>query len=79
MATTFDHDLLISYAHIDNQVLGTQQEGWISSLHRALEVRVSQSLEGRSESGETPSFKATTSNETQSQRCWNKSPTCSNR
>lgn len=39
---SFDHDLLISYAHIDNQVLGERQEGWITSLHRALEVRLAQ-------------------------------------
>jgi hypothetical protein len=40
--TTFDHDLLISYAHIDNLALGDRQEGWITSLHRALEVRLAQ-------------------------------------
>jgi hypothetical protein len=42
MAMTFDHDVLISYAHIDNLVLGDRQEGWITSLHRALEVRLAQ-------------------------------------
>lgn len=42
MVMSFDHDLLISYAHIDNMVLGDQQDGWITSLHRALEVRLAQ-------------------------------------
>jgi len=38
----FEHDLFISYAHIDNQTLGAEQEGWISSFHRSLEVRLAQ-------------------------------------
>jgi hypothetical protein len=38
----FDNDLFISYAHIDNLPLSTEQEGWISLLHKGLEVRLSQ-------------------------------------
>lgn len=44
----FDNDIFISYAHIDNQPLGTEQEGWVSLLHRGLDVRLSQLL------GESP-------------------------
>ena len=43
-----NHDVFISYAHIDNQTISEGQEGWISLLHRALEVRLAQLL------GETP-------------------------
>jgi hypothetical protein len=41
-AGSFTHDVFISYAHIDNQALSPGQEGWISALHRSLEVRLSQ-------------------------------------
>ncbi|MDJ0840709.1 MAG: TIR domain-containing protein [Acidobacteriota bacterium] len=34
--------IFISYAHIDNEVLGSGQEGWISAFHKALEVRMAQ-------------------------------------
>ena len=40
----FDDDIFISYAHIDNQPLTEGQAGWISSFHRALEIRLSQLL-----------------------------------
>lgn len=40
----FEYDVFISYSHIDNQVFGASQEGWISSLHQSLEVRLSQLL-----------------------------------
>jgi Domain of unknown function (DUF4062) len=43
----FEHDLLISYAHIDDQTL-TGEHGWVSQLHRLLEIRVAQLF------GETP-------------------------
>jgi hypothetical protein len=39
-----DHDVFISYAHIDNQTLSEGQEGWITTLHRALELRLAQLL-----------------------------------
>jgi serine/threonine protein kinase len=41
---TFAHDLYISYAHLDNEAQLSGQEGWVSSFHRSLEVRVGQLL-----------------------------------
>ena len=38
----FDRDLFISYAHIDNAALAADQEGWISTFHRGLEIRLAQ-------------------------------------
>lgn len=38
----FKKDIFISYAHIDDQVFGAEQEGWISRFHKSLEVRLSQ-------------------------------------
>ncbi len=38
----FEHDFLISYAHIDNEALIAGDQGWISELHRLLEIRVGQ-------------------------------------
>ena len=46
----FDCDVFISYAHMDNQTLSTEQTGWIAHLHRALEMRLGQLL------GEEPSI-----------------------
>ncbi len=40
----FENDIFISYAHIDDQALLEGQKGWVSSLHRALQVRVAQLL-----------------------------------
>ena len=42
----FEYDLFISYTHIDNQPLSKEQDGWISTLHTALKIRLSQ-LQGR--------------------------------
>lgn len=36
----FQHDLFISYAHIDNQPLGDRAQGWVADLHSALAVRL---------------------------------------
>ena len=44
----FEHDFLISYAHIDDQALIAGENGWVSRLHRLLEIRVGQLL------GQTP-------------------------
>jgi hypothetical protein len=44
----FEHDFLISYAHIDDQSLVPGESGWVARLHRLLEIRVAQLL------GETP-------------------------
>ncbi len=38
----FESDVFVSYAHIDDQALIEGQKGWISSLHRALEIRLAQ-------------------------------------
>jgi hypothetical protein len=40
----FENDVFVSYAHIDDQALAEGQPGWISSLHRALQVRLEQLL-----------------------------------
>ena len=40
----FENDIFVSYAHIDNQALIPGQEGWISNLHRALQIRLAQLL-----------------------------------
>src|SRR5262245_41988080 len=40
----FENDVFVSYAHINDQALTEGQPGWISSLHRALQVRLEQLL-----------------------------------
>ena len=40
----FEGDAFISYAHLDNVELIEGRKGWVSSFHRALEVRVAQLL-----------------------------------
>ena len=40
----FKNDIFISYAHIDNLALSDDQEGWITTFHRSLEVRLAQLL-----------------------------------
>lgn len=39
---SFEHDFLISYAHIDDEALLAGENGWVSELHRLLEIRVGQ-------------------------------------
>ncbi|RZM77908.1 TIR domain-containing protein [Leptolyngbya iicbica] len=39
---TFAQDVFISFTHIDNQSLNPDEDGWISSFHKALEIRLSQ-------------------------------------
>ena len=39
---SFEHDFLISYAHIDDQALIAGESGWVAELHRLLEIRVGQ-------------------------------------
>jgi hypothetical protein len=41
---SFDGDAFISYAHLDNVELIEGAKGWVTNLHRALEVRVGQLL-----------------------------------
>ena len=38
----FEHDIFISYAHIDNLALEAGQEGWIDHFHKALRIRLAQ-------------------------------------
>jgi hypothetical protein len=38
----FEHDFFISYAHLDDEALIEGERGWISELHRLLEIRVGQ-------------------------------------
>jgi len=40
----FENDVFVSYAHIDDQALIKGQTGWISNLHRHLQVRLEQLL-----------------------------------
>jgi hypothetical protein len=40
----FEHDVFISYAHIDNLRLGSDHEGWVSEFDDALRKRLSQLL-----------------------------------
>jgi hypothetical protein len=40
----FDYDVFISYTRKDNETAGAPEGGWISMLHRALEVRLNQLL-----------------------------------
>jgi hypothetical protein len=40
----FDVDVFVSYAHLDDAALVEGQKGWVSNLHRALEIRVAQFL-----------------------------------
>ena len=46
MGTTpaFEHDIFISYAHIDNQPLDKALTGWVETLHERLKVRLAQLL-----------------------------------
>ena len=40
----FQGDAFISYAHMDNVELIEGRKGWVTNLHRALEIRVGQLL-----------------------------------
>lgn len=40
----FDDDIFISYAHLDNQPLVKDADGWVSQFHHSLSVRVGQLL-----------------------------------
>lgn len=43
----FDKDLFISYAHIDNEPLSPDQEGWISRFHDSLQTFVNMRMGGK--------------------------------
>jgi hypothetical protein len=36
----FEHDVFLSYAHLDDAALIEGRKGWVANLHRALELRV---------------------------------------
>ncbi len=38
----FERDIFISYTHVDNKSLDKEQDGWISTFHRGLEIRLEQ-------------------------------------
>ena len=40
----FEHDLFISYAHIDNQPLTAEQQGWVTRFHATLFAQLSMRL-----------------------------------
>ena len=40
----FEYDVFISYTHLDNKTLSEGQEGWISTIHRAVDTRLGQLL-----------------------------------
>jgi len=44
----FEHDLFISYSHIDNERLHDSLHGWIDLLHKRLEIRLNMLLGRRS-------------------------------
>lgn len=43
----FEKDLFISYAHIDNEPLTPEQEGWITRFHASLEALLSMRMGGK--------------------------------
>lgn len=43
----FEKDLFISYAHIDNEPLTQQQQGWITRFHASLEALLSMRMGGK--------------------------------
>jgi hypothetical protein len=47
-SNAFDHDVFISYAHVDDQVLPGATDGWVTTLGNALQVLLAQKL-GRAE------------------------------
>ena len=47
LAPLLEHDIFISYTHIDNQPFGEDQARWVTQLHELLSIRVAQLL-GRS-------------------------------
>ncbi|MBT9316332.1 TIR domain-containing protein [Leptothoe spongobia] len=38
----FEHDIFISFTHVDNWVAETDQQGWIDHFHKGLEIRLTQ-------------------------------------
>jgi hypothetical protein len=40
----FDHDVFVSYAHLDDTAIGEDRKGWVAKLHETLERRLAQLL-----------------------------------
>ena len=40
----YEHDIFISYAHVDNLTIPPEEQGWVSRLHEYLEIRLSQRI-----------------------------------
>ena len=45
----FEHHVFISYAHIDNQPLTPEHQGWVSRFHASLEAVLSMRLGRKAE------------------------------
>ena len=41
---SFEEEAFISYAHLDDQSLIEGKQGWVSTFHRVLQIRVGQFL-----------------------------------
>jgi len=41
---SFEHDVFISYAHIDNEPFTPEQKGWVTVFHGVLRTMLSQQL-----------------------------------
>src|ERR1700682_1299649 len=46
---SFERHLFISYAHIDNQPLTPEQQGWVSRFHSSLEAMLSMRMGHKAE------------------------------
>lgn len=44
----YDHDVFVSYAHVDDQPLSSEEKGWVARLHEELRVSLARML-GRAE------------------------------
>jgi len=53
----FESDAFISYAHLDNVEMSEGHKGWVTNLHRALEIRVAQLLGKRAQIWRDPKLK----------------------
>src|SRR5215831_17460384 len=53
----FENDIFISYAHIDNQPLMEGHQGWVSTFHQALAIRLQQLLGGEPKIWRDPHLK----------------------
>ena len=45
----FERDIFVSYAHLDNETLTREEQGWVSAFDSALQKRVAQLLGRKAE------------------------------